>query len=140
MEFAVKLPGDDHAAALDVLSRITGWHCPPGRSYETAEASLDHPLLKGAARAFFIRMKPGTRVHRHRDPSEVTEFFDTDHIVLTTNNEAFICWEDEIGQDRRVHLELGRRYRIVDRGVMHWAENNGETDRIHLLIEYPKRS
>ena len=45
--------------------------------------------------------------------------------------------EDEAGE-HEVHLEHGKRYRIVDRGVMHWAVNDGDTDRIHLLIEYPK--
>ncbi len=41
MEFAVELPGDDHAAALEVLARVSGWHKPPGRLYETAEAAND---------------------------------------------------------------------------------------------------
>jgi len=137
-QFAIELPGDDHAAALQVLAQVTKWHCPPGRTYHTAEATrIDHPLLSGCARAFFIKMTPGAQVHRHRDPPGVVDFYDTDHIVVSTNDHAFICWDDE-GTDRSVHLELGKRYRIVDRGVLHWAINNGDTDRIHLLIEYPK--
>jgi hypothetical protein len=138
MLFAVELPGDEHAAALDVLARVQHWHCPPGRKYLTAEADITHPLLAGAARAFFIKMTPGAQVHRHRDPPGVVDFYDTDHIVCSTNDRAFICWEDERGSDQRQHLWLGRRYRIVDRGVVHWAVNEGDTDRIHLLIEYPK--
>jgi hypothetical protein len=138
MDFAIELPADDHAAALQVLSQIAEWHCPPGRKYQTAEATrLDHPLLAGCARAFFIKMTPGSCVHRHRDPPGVVDFYDTDHIVVSTNNRAFICWEDA-GRERSVHLDLGKRYRIVDRGVLHWAVNEGDTDRIHLLIEYPK--
>lgn len=139
IEFAVELPADDHAAALEVLARMTDWHCPPGRLYQTAEATnVKHPLLAGCSRAFFIKMTPGSCVHRHRDPPGVVDFYDTDHIVLSTNDDAFICWEDEEGIERSVHLDLGKRYRIVDRGVMHWAVNSGDTDRIHLLIEYPK--
>lgn len=143
MDFAIELPGDDHAAAMEVLEQtlmVSDWHCPPGRLYHTAEAThVGHPMLKGCARAFFIRMEPGARVHRHRDPPGVVDFYDTDHIVLSTNDRAFICWEDEAG-DHAVHLDHGKRYRIVDRGVMHWAVNDGDTDRIHLLIEYPKVS
>ncbi len=138
MKFAVELPVDDHAAALEVLSQIKEWHCPPGRLYHTAEATrIQHSLLKGCARAFFIKMTPGSQVHRHRDPPGVVDFYVTDHIVVSTNDRAFICWDDD-GIDRSVHLDLGKRYRIVDRGVLHWAVNDGDTDRIHLLIEYPK--
>lgn len=138
MDFAIELPGDDRAAAAEVLSRVSEWNCPPGRRYLTAEATqIAHPLLEGCARAFFIRMTPGSCVHRHRDPPGVVDFYDTDHIVVSTNERAFICWEDENGE-HSVHLGLGKRYRIVDRGVLHWAENRGNTDRVHLLIEYPK--
>lgn len=140
MAFAVEIQSDDHDAALQVLARARPWHQPPGRRYETAEATnVDHPLLKGCRRAFFIKMAPGTYVHKHRDPREVVDFYDTDHIVVTTNEHAFICWEDEPGVQKSQHLDLGKRYRIVDRGLMHWAVNDGDTDRIHLLIEYPKK-
>lgn len=138
MDFAIEIPADDHAAASQVLAQITEWHRPPGRTYHTAEATqIDHPLLAGCARAFFIKMTPGARVHRHRDPPQVVERFDTDHIVVSTNDRAFICWE-EAGTAQSVHLDLGKRYRITDRGVLHWAVNDGDTDRVHLLIEYPK--
>jgi hypothetical protein len=137
MEFAIERPGDEHAAALDVLSKVERWYSPPGRKYLTAEADITHPLLAGAARAFFIKMTPGSCVHRHRDPPGVVDFYDTDHIVCSTNDRAFICWEDEAGE-HSMHLDMGKRYRIVDRGLMHWAVNEGDTDRIHLLIEYPK--
>lgn len=135
--FAVEIPADDHAAAAEILSQMTEWNTPPGRQYDTAEATgIDHPLLAGCARAFFIRMAPGQRVYRHRDPPQVVQNFDTDHIVVQTNDRAFICWEAD--GEKSVHLEHGKRYRIIDRGVLHWAVNDGDTDRIHLLIEYPK--
>lgn len=134
--FAVELPGDDHAAAVEVLGQVTHWHKPPGRQYHTAEAThIKHPLLKGSARAFFIKMEPGAQVYRHRDPPGVIDFFYTDHVVVSTNDRAFIWWDD--GTERSQHLHLGKRYRIVDRGLLHWAVNDGDTDRIHLLIEYP---
>lgn len=138
MDFARELPSDDHTAAMEVLRQITHWEVVPSRHYHTAEAThIDHPLLTGSSRAFFIKMIPGARVYRHRDPREVVDFYDTDHIVLSTNAHSFICWEDATGE-HSVHLDLGKRYRIIDRGVLHWAVNDGDTDRIHLLIEYPK--
>ena len=136
--FAVELPGIDHAAALEVLDQVAEWHTPPGRTYQTAEATgIAHPLLVGCSRAFFIKMTPGARVHRHRDPPEVIEHYDTDHIVVSTNAKALICWEEN--GYRSQHLELGKRYRIRDRGLLHWAVNDGDTDRVHLLIEYRRR-
>ncbi len=138
MSFAYEIPSDDHAAALEVLSQVSQWNRPPGRSYETAEAThIAHPLLEGCARAFFIRMRPHTNVYRHRDPREVVDFFETDHIVCSTNERSLICWEVE-GEEHSIHLDLGKRYRILDRGLLHWAVNDGDTDRVHLLIEYPK--
>lgn len=138
MDFARELLSADHEAALEVLEQIGPWSPIKGRSYHTAEAThIAHPLLKGCTRAFFIRMISGTNVYRHRDPREVVDFYDTDHIVVTTNPQSFICWQDDEGE-HSVHLELGKRYRIIDRGVLHWAVNDGNTDRIHLLIEYPK--
>lgn len=138
MLFAIELPGTDHAAALEVLQQVSQWDLVPSREYHTAEAThIPHPLLAGCARAFFIRMVSGATVYRHRDPREVVDFYDTDHIVLSTNDRSFICWQDEEGE-HSVHLELGKRYRILDRGLLHWAVNQGDTDRIHLLIEYPK--
>lgn len=138
MDFAVELPSDDHAAAMQVLSLVSEWKRPPGRTYDTAEATqIDHPLLHGCSRAFFIKMTPGSQVHRHRDPPGVVDRFYTDHVVVSTNDRSRICW-DESGEERSVHLELGKRYRIVDRGVLHWAVNDGDSDRVHLLIEYPK--
>jgi hypothetical protein len=136
--FAVEVPSEDHAAALELLSFVTSWHQPPGRYYLTAEATdVPHALLFGCSRAFFIKIPPGKAVYRHQDPAGVYERVDTDHIVVKTNDRALIFWEDDEGE-HSMHLGLGKRYRIVDRGVMHWAENNGDTDRIHLLIEYPK--
>jgi hypothetical protein len=135
-EFAIEIGVEGRGREL--LGMVTQWHQPPGRQYLTAEATkIEHPLLKGSERAFFIKMRPGSRVHRHRDPPGVVDWYDTDHVVVETNDKAFLCWADDEGE-HRTHLGLGKRYRITDRGVMHWAENNGDTDRIHLLIEYPK--
>lgn len=138
MGFAKELPSDDYIAVMEVLRQVDHWDLVPSRQYHTAEAThIEHPLLAGASRAFFIKMVPGAKVYRHRDPREVVDFFDTDHIVASTNDHSFICWQDAQGE-HSVHLELGKRYRIINRGVLHWAVNDGDTDRIHLLIEYQK--
>lgn len=139
MEFARDLERDDYASALELLACVASWKQPAGRAYFVAPVRADdHPLLRGYRRAFFIRVPPGGNVHRHTDDS-ASSVFDTDHIVVETNDLAIIGWCDpDSGTEREVHLTLGHRYRVVDRGVVHWAENRGDTDRTHLLIEYPR--
>lgn len=136
MDFAIDLNRDDRAAAAELLSGVT-WNQPQGRSYFIAPLRADHPLLQGYRRAFYVRVPPGGGVHRHTD--EAAKISDTDHIVIATNDRAYIGWIDpDTGMEREVHLALGHRYRVIDRGVVHWSMNNGDTDRVHLLIEYPK--
>lgn len=137
MDFAVDLNRDDHAAALELLGRAAPWSQPAGRDYFVAPVRADdHPLLSGYRRAFFVKIEPGGHVHRHTDAA--AEVFETDHIVVATNKRALAWWiSPQSGAERSAHLMLGHRYR-VNRGFEHWAENNGGTDRVHLLIEYPK--
>ena len=68
-------------------------------------------------------------MHRHVDAGDVV----TEHVVLVTNPQAVNGWVDSDGE-HTMHMECGARY-LVDRKLEHWAENNGTTDRIHLLLE-----
>lgn len=137
MTFAVDLNRDDHAAALELLASVDHWHQPTGRKYFTGPLRLDqHPLLKGAVRAFFLKIEPGGHIHRHVDSASALRV--TDLIVVSTNDACWTSWKDEAGEEHSMHLELGHRYRMQDRGLEHWAVNFGDTDRAHLVIEYPK--
>lgn len=75
--------------------------------------------------AFFLKLPPGGKVHRHVD---VLHPWKTYHVVVETN-EGCVSYTD-VPQ----HLEAGGIYSI-DRTVEHWSENNGQSDRIHLLAE-----
>ena len=102
------------------------WEAPVGR-YHTADVSHQFPNHK---RAFFLKLPAGTGIHRHRDAGDVQ----TDHIVVATNPQCLSWWEED-GAEKSMHMELGHRY-TVERTLLHWAHNGGETDRIHLLLEY----
>lgn len=99
------------------------WKC---RGYDTA--ALGDPL-----RAFFVRLRPGERIHRHRDADDV----DTLHLVVQTNEQARNFWIDPELGEQSMHMEQGKVYR-VDRSLEHWAENAGPTDRVHLLLEFAR--
>jgi hypothetical protein len=98
------------------------------RLYSTAEVK---DFWEPCKRSFFIRIGPGGLIHRHRD--EAIKGI-THHLVVQSNPKCLNWWQED-GQDCCIHLEAGCRY-DVKRDPVHWATNEGETDRIHLLVEY----
>lgn len=104
------------------------WEVVEGRGYQTAD--ITH-LTEGAyKRAFFIKLPPHTQLHRHTDCGDCR----TDHIVMQTNPLA-INWWLEGDTELCAHMQENCRYE-VDRTVPHWAVNDGDSDRIHLMLEY----
>lgn len=125
--FAVDV-GTVPASELESIAALAGkaeWR--PIREYFTAEVTGSFPECQ---RAFFIKIPPKAQIYRHTDSVYET----THHIVVQTNPGCVNGWSDEDG-DHEMHLEQGRRY-LVDRFCEHWAKNAGDTDRIHLLLEY----
>ena len=110
-----------------LMMHLLEWEIVPNRGYQTADVSH---LLPEYKRAFFLKLPPGTAMHKHVDCGDC----ETDHVVMQTNAGCLNFWCDDDG-DHSVHMEEGLRYN-VDRTVLHWAENNGDTDRVHLLVEY----
>ena len=76
--------------------------------------------------AFFLRIPPGGMVHKHID---VDHIWNTYHIPVQTNDECVSFMEG-----RPFHLQVGNIY-SVNRQVEHWSVNDGDTDRVHLLME-----
>jgi len=117
---------DDEMVRLQGLARSARWH--EVRQYLTAEVT---DFWEPCARAFFILVPPRAEIHRHSDEAIKGV---THHLVLQTNPKS-LNWWIENGDERSIHLEAGHRY-IVQRDPVHWATNDGVTDRIHLLVEY----
>jgi hypothetical protein len=105
------------------------WREVPGRDYDTAEVTS---FWEDCQRSFFIRIPPGGSIPRHHD---VFIPGTTHHLVVQSNPESLNWWVDTEGRERSIHLAQGHRYRVA-REPLHWAENKGQTDRIHLLVEY----
>jgi len=98
------------------------------RLYSTSEVT---DFWEPCKRAFFIRIGAGGVIHRHSDEAIKGT---THHLVLQTNPGCQNWWLED-GQEHRIHLAQGCRY-DVKRDPVHWATNDGDTDRIHLLVEY----
>ena len=114
--------------ALQALADKAVWHDLPGRSYRTAEVT---DFWEPCVRAFFILVPAKGDIHRHSDEAIKGT---THHLVLQTNAQCLNWWLEK-GQERSIHLKANHRY-DVQREPVHWATNDGDTDRIHLLVEY----
>jgi hypothetical protein len=120
---------DDEMIRLQSLARSARWREVPTREYLTAEVT---DFWEPCERAFFILVPPRTEIHRHNDEAIKGV---THHLVLQTNPKSLNWWLED-GREHSVHLKAGHRY-IVQREPVHWARNDGVTDRSHLLVEYP---
>ena len=118
-------------AKLQQLANKAEWqerYDRPDRRYITAEVT---DFWEPCERAFFVLIPPRGFIHRHSDEAIKGV---THHIVLSTNQGCTNGWLED-GEEKTCHLEAGKRYHVA-REPVHWAENLGETDRIHLLVEY----
>ena len=70
----------------------------------------------------YLKIPPGGFIHKHTDKAGWRRFY-----VLQTNPESIFYLEGEPH-----HLELGHIY-DMDGRLEHWAENNGDSDRIHFI-------
>lgn len=68
---------------------------------------------------------PGTFIDQHIDSEEFVKI----HIPIKTNNDSFFIFGEE-----KFNLEVGNAY-IVNTAMKHGTENNGDTDRIHLIFK-----
>lgn len=118
---------EDQLQRFRALMETVGWKSAPNRAYQTADVTREIP---GYARAFFLKLPPHSELHPHVDAGDCR----TDHIVLQTNLKA-LNWWIEGDEKRSTHMQAGFRF-CVNRTIRHWATNAGNTDRIHLLLEY----
>jgi hypothetical protein len=118
-----------------VLGAEWDWSNPAGRFgiYRPAPGWVQglFPLASDHWESFFLMIPPGGHVHRHRD---CVKPYQTFHVPVTTNDRC-VCWSD----DKPYVLEVGKIYH-VDRTLMHWSTNEGDTDRVHLLLAVDARN
>ena len=68
--------------------------------------------------------------HVDYDPSYITRF----HIPLITNKDCLMCVRKR-KEDFKVHFPADGRVYFLNAGHIHWAENNSNEGRIHLIID-----
>lgn len=81
------------------------------------------------ARAIIVKLKPGGVITPHADqgpPADATERF---HIPIATNDQSWL----RVGQHKQ-YMKAGDVW-WFDKHKVHDGANEGETDRIHLIVD-----
>ena len=73
------------------------------------------------------KMPPKTGISLHQDGKE-GENCHVIHMVAKTNSNVIFCLNDEF-----LKMEEGKVYEI-DNTLPHYVKNNGDTDRIHVML------
>ena len=80
-------------------------------------------------RGELVNLLPGASLTEHIDIYWFHKSSKRIHVPLITNSQCKLTFEG-----RPYHLELGKVYEINNR-ILHSGYNNGETDRIHLILD-----
>ena len=86
----------------------------------------------GAHRTRFANLAPKSEVKPHIDYD--TLYGVRLHIALSTNDECFNGGWDKDGNEVSHHIPADGSVWFVNPGVKHYAKNNGDTPRNHLII------
>ena len=88
---------------------------------------------KGKAhRSRFAKLKAGSSVSPHIDYD--TTYGIRIHVPILTNSKCSNGGVDKGGNEVNVHFPADGSTWFVNPGVKHWANNHGDSDRIHLII------
>jgi hypothetical protein len=114
-------------------------------SYDTALwpdwKGLIEPIIEEAVKPFdyskgysprimLAKLPADSEVKKHIDKSPSAQYPHKIHVPLQTNEKVFFYADGQA-----VHMEVGKAYE-VNNNQLHWAENKGDIDRIHLIFEY----
>lgn len=80
--------------------------------------------------ATIIKLPAGKTVKKHKDVYPTPPNLHRIHLPLVTNSQVyFYCGLS------RINMKVNTFYEVFNLTYPHWVENNGSTDRIHLVID-----
>lgn len=96
-----------------------------------AQATRPYGYARAAfPRVMLARMAPGGVIKPHRDANPAAKWPHKIHVPIQTNDKV-VFFVDGIGY----RMPEGEAFEVNNMGV-HAVENNGDSDRIHLIFEY----
>ena len=81
-----------------------------------------------------MKLPAGNKVLPHIDKGKSFTIPRRIHLPITTNSKCFFT----VG-DTTKNLKLGELWEINNNGIMHSVTNDGDTDRIHLIVDWVKK-
>lgn len=96
-----------------------------------AQATGPYGYARGAfPRVMLARMAPGGVIKPHRDANPAAKWPHKIHVPIQTNDKV-VFFVEGVGY----RMPEGEAFEVNNMGV-HAVENNGDSDRIHLIFEY----
>jgi len=80
-------------------------------------------------RCMINKISPGGRIFPHADTTAHAEYYDRFHIVIASNDKSMFRAGDEI-----VNMRAGDVW-WFDNSIEHEVRNDGDSDRIHLIVD-----
>jgi hypothetical protein len=81
-------------------------------------------------RANLVLLKPKSFIKRHKDVGDFLQKTRRMHIPIITNRDCYLTVEDD-----KKHFPEGEIWEIDNTGKIHSAHNEGQTIRVHLIID-----
>jgi aspartyl/asparaginyl beta-hydroxylase (cupin superfamily) len=82
-------------------------------------------------RAILVLLKSNSQINRHIDTGKSLSICHRIHIPIITNKNVFFEIDNEIK-----NLKEGEMWEINNSEKMHSVVNNGDADRIHLIVDW----
>ena len=97
---------------------------------EVILATVEHIGEVKVRQAMLTKLNAHTVIPRHRDKGSLTAKTHRIHVPVTTNTKCLFRVEDEFR-----NLEAGQIWIIDNVERYHSVENNGDCDRVHLIVD-----
>ena len=91
-----------------------------------------YQMFPGAHRTRFARLAPHSNIKPHIDYD--TQYGIRLHVAIETNDECFNGGWDKDGNEIKYHIPADGSVWFINPGYKHYAVNNGDTPRDHLII------
>lgn len=82
-----------------------------------------------------VNLPAKKKIAKHIDTFKFARLFRRLHIPIQTNDDCYFFIDKE-----SKNLKVGEIWEIANDEFLHWVENNGPTDRIHLIVDWKEKS
>lgn len=82
-----------------------------------------------------VNLPSKKKIAKHVDTFKFARLFRRLHIPIQTNDDCYFFIDKE-----SKNLKVGEIWEIANDEYLHWVENGGDTDRIHMIVDWKEKS